>query len=68
MMVFDFEYSTKPDNNGNRYIIIFNPLHLYFRRGINISAHKPDKYYSRNRLDEIVNLLIKDGYAELTNN
>lgn len=68
MMVFDFEYSTKPDNNGNRYIIIVNPLHLYFKRGINISAHKPDKYYSRKRIDEIVNLLIKDGYAELTNN
>ena len=67
-MVFDFEYSTKPDINDNRYIIIFNPLHLYFRRGVNISSHKPDKYYSRNRIDNFVNLLIKAGYAELTNN
>ena len=67
-MGFDFEYSTNPDINGDRYIIIFNPLHLYFRRGINISARKPDKYYSRERIDNFVNLLIKAGYAELTNN
>ena len=39
-MAFDIEYSTKPDINGNRYIIIVNPMHLYFKRGINISAHK----------------------------
>lgn len=64
-MVFEFEYSTKPDINGERYIIIFNPLHLYFRRGINISANKPDKYYSRNCIDNFVNLLIKAGYAEI---
>ena len=68
IMPFDIEYSTKPDINGNRYIIIVNPLHLYFRRGVNISAHKPDKYYSRERIDNFVNLLIKAGYAELTNN
>ena len=65
IMGFDFEYSTKPDNNGNRYIIIFNPLHLYFRRGINISAHKPDGYYSRKRIDNFINLLIKAGYTEI---
>ena len=67
-MGFDFEYSTKPDINGDSYIIIFNPLHLYFRRGINISTHKPDKYYSRECIDNFVNLLIKAGYYELTNN
>ena len=67
-MPFDIEYSTKQDNNGNRYIIIFNPMHLYFKRGINISTHKPDKYYSRERIDNFVNLLIKAGFAELTNN
>ena len=67
-MGFDFEYSTKPDKNGNHYSVIFNPMHLYFRRGINISAHKPDKYYSRECIDNFVDLLIKVGYAELTNN
>ena len=63
-MPFDIEYSTKPDINGNRYIIIFNQMRLCFRRGINISAHKPDKYYSRKRIDNFVNLLIKAGYTE----
>ena len=67
-MPFDIEYSTKPDIHGDCYILIVNPMHLYFKRGINISAHKPDKYYSRNRIDNFVNLLIKAGYAELTNN
>ena len=66
-MPFDIEYSTKPDINGNRYILILNPMHLYFRRGINISAHKPDKYYSRKRINEIVDLLIKEGYTETNN-
>ena len=63
-MVFDIEYSTKPDISGNRYSVIFNPLHLYFRRGINISAHKPDKYYSRKHINEFADSLIKDGYFE----
>ena len=67
-MAYDIEYSTKPDINGNRYSVIFSPYTLGFRRGINISNHKPDKYYSRKRIDNFVDLLIKAGYAELTNN
>ena len=63
-MVFDIEYSTKPDINGNRYSVIFNPMCLWFRKGINISAHKPNKYYSRKRINEIIELLIKEGYTE----
>ena len=63
-MLLDIEYSTKPDINGNRYIIIFNPMCLCFRRGINISAHKPNKFYSRKRINEIIDLLIKEGYTE----
>lgn len=32
------EYSTKPDINGNRYSVIFNPVCKWFRRGL-ISRH-----------------------------
>lgn len=63
-MLFDIEYSTKPDINGNRYSVIFNPMCNWFRRGINISCHKPNKYYSRKRINETVDLLIKEGYIE----
>lgn len=60
----EIEYSTKPDINGNRYSVIFNPVALWFRQGINISIHKPSKYYSRKHINEFVNLLIKEGYIE----
>ena len=60
----EIEYSTKPDINGNRYSVIFNPCALWFMRGVNISIHKPDKYYSRKKINEFVDLLIKDGYLE----
>ena len=63
-MYNEIEYSTKPDINGNRYSVIFNPCTLWFRRGVNISNHKPNKYYSRKHINEFVNLLIKDGYIE----
>ena len=63
-MYSEVEYSTKPDINGNRYSVIFNPHALWFMRGINISHHKPDKYYSRKRINEFINLLIKEGYLE----
>ena len=64
IMYNEIEYSTKPDINGNRYSVIFNPCALWFRRGINISVHKPDKYYSRKHINEIVNSLINHGYLE----
>ena len=64
MYKYEIEYSTKPDINGNRYSVIFNPYALCFRRGINISVHKPNKYYSRKHINEFVNLLIKEGYIE----
>ena len=64
IMYNEIEYSTKPDIHGNRYSVIFNPVCLSFKSGINISAHKPDKYYSRKHIDEFVNLLIKEGYTE----
>ena len=60
----EIEYSTKPDINGNRYSVIFNPAALWFMRGINISNHKPDKYYSRKQINMFVDLLIKEGYFE----
>ena len=60
----EIEYSTKPDINGNRYSVIFNPVALWFRQGINISIHKTSKYYSRKHINEFVNLLIKEGYIE----
>ena len=63
-MYNEIEYSTKPDINGNRYSVIFNPRALWFMRGVNISNHKPDKYYSRKHIDKFVELLIKDGYLE----
>lgn len=58
------EYSTKPDINGNRYSVIFNPCAKWFMRGINISNQKPDKYYSRKQIDMFVDLLIREGYLE----
>lgn len=64
IMFNEKEYSTKPDINGNRYSVIFNPCALWFMRGVNISIHKPDKYYSRKQLKEFVDLLIKEGYLE----
>ena len=64
MYNYEIEYSTKPDINGNRYSVIFNPYALWFRCGINISVHKPNKYYSRKHINEFVNLLIKEGYIE----
>ena len=64
IMYNEIEYSTKPDINDNRYSVIFNPVTLWFRRGINISVHKPSKYYSRKHINEFVNLLIKEGYIE----
>lgn len=64
MYINEIEYSTKPDINGNRYSVIFNPMALWFRRGINISVHKPNKYYSRKHINEFVNLLIEEGYIE----
>ena len=63
-MYNEIEYSTKPDINGNRYSVIFNPMCLWFRTGVNISCHKPNKYYSRKRINETVDLLIKKGYTE----
>ena len=63
-MYNEIEYSTKPDINGNRYSVIFNPMCLWFRKGLNISYHKPNKYYSRKRINEIIDLLIKEGYVE----
>ena len=60
----DKEYSTKPDTNGNRYSVIFNPAAKWFRRGVNISIHKPDKYCSRKKINEFVDLLIEEGYIE----
>lgn len=60
----DKEYSTKPDINGNRYSVIFNPAARWFMRGVNISIHKPDKYYSRKKINEFVDLLIEEGYLE----
>ena len=62
---YEKEYSTKPDINGNRYSVIFNPMTLWFRRGINISTDKPDKYYSRRHINEFVDLLIESGYIEV---
>ena len=64
IMYNEIEYSTKPDINGNRYSVIFNPMCLWFMRGINISNHKPDKYYSRKHINEIVDSLINHGYFE----
>ena len=63
-MYNEIEFSTKPDINGNRYSVIFNPMCRWFRKGVNISYHKPDKYYSRKHINEFVDLLIKDGYFE----
>ena len=65
MYITEKEYSTKPDINGNRYSVIFNPCALWFRKGINISNHKPDKYYSRKYINEFVDLLIESGYIEV---
>ena len=63
-MYNEIEYSTKPDINDNRYSVIFNPKCLWFMRGTNISTDKPDKYYSRKHIDEIVDSLINHGYFE----
>ena len=63
-MYNEIEYSTKPDINDNRYSVIINPVCLSFRQGINISRHKPNKYYSRRRINKIIDLLIKEGYTE----
>lgn len=63
-MYNEIEYSTKPDINGNRYSVIFNPKGLWFRRGINISYHKPNRYYSRKHINNFVNILIEHGYIE----
>lgn len=60
----DKEYSTKPDINENRYSVIFNPYTRWFRRGLNISTRKPDKYCSRKKINEFVDLLIEEGYIE----
>ena len=65
IMYNEIEYSTKPDINGNRYSVIFNPIALWFKRGINISTDKPDKYYSRKHITEFVDLLIESGYIEV---
>lgn len=64
MIYNEKEYSTKPDINGNRYSVIFNPAARWFMRGVNISIHKPDKYYSRKKINEFVDLLIEEGYLE----
>ena len=63
-MYNEIEYSTKPDINGNRYSVIFNPCTLWFRRGINISVHKPNRYYSRKYINNFVNILLENGYTE----
>lgn len=60
----DKEYSTKPDINGNRYSVIFNPVSKWFRCGVNISTHKPDRYYSRKEINIFIDLLIEEGYLE----
>lgn len=65
MIYNEKEYSTKPDSNGNRYSVIFNPGAKWFRRGVNISVHKPDKYCSRKKINEFVDLLIESGYIEV---
>ena len=61
----EVEYSTKPDINGNRYSVIFNPYTLGLRRGINISVHKPNRYYSRKHINNFVNILLEHGYIEI---
>ena len=62
----------KETNNNGRYIVImllkqndnYQLINDYRIWGVNISCHKPNKYYSRKRINEIVDLLINEVYIE----